>query len=170
MPTVSGDRPRWGILFRAGAKAYKLGGMLWFRGFIPSTFYGERPIGGGWWMTGWLAVAAGAAIYAVCLVRFLISGGTPAIFFTRHLKFAIGEEPGRLVDGGLYRRSRNPMYLGVVLAVLGQAILFRSIEVAEYGFALWLMFHLVVVLLEEPHRRRERGAAYEEYCRQVKAD
>jgi len=154
--------------------------MLWLRGLIftalvpyviggvvPSMFYGGRRMGGGWWLAGWLLVAAGAAIYAVCLVRFLISGGTPAIFFTRHLRFLIGEEPGRLVDSGLYRRSRNPMYLGVVLAVFGQAILFRSVDVAEYGLALWLMFHLVVVLLEEPHLRGERGAGYEEYCRRV---
>ena len=154
--------------------------MLWLRGLvftllvpcvlggvIPSMIYDDRPIRGGWWMAGWALVAAGVAIYAVCLVRFLISGGTPAIFFTRPLRFVLGEEPRRLVDDGLYRRSRNPMYLGVVLSVLGQGILFRSIGVAEYGIGLWMMFHLVVVFLEEPHLRKERGAGYEEYCRSV---
>jgi protein-S-isoprenylcysteine O-methyltransferase Ste14 len=79
----------------------------------------------------------------------------------------IGEEPPALVDRGLYRVSRNPMYAGVLLVVLGQAILFASSDIALYGLALWCCFHLVVVLLEEPHLRLQQGPAYDEYCRQV---
>ena len=119
-------------------------------------------------MAGWLPVAAGASIYSVCLLGFLTAGGTPAIFFTRHLRFLIGEEPRRLVEGGLYRVSRNPMYIGVLLVVFGQAILFGSERLAEYGLAVAVIFHLVVVYVEEPHLRRERGASYQEYCRRVR--
>lgn len=119
-------------------------------------------------MAGWLPVVAGASIYFVCLLRFLTAGGTPAIFFTRHLRFLIGEEPAKLVQGGMYRLSRNPMYIGVLLVVFGQAILFGSVRLTEYGLAVALCFHLVVVFLEEPHLRRERGPSYDEYCRQVR--
>src|SRR5713226_2993633 len=122
---------------------------------------------GGWWRAGWLLVGIGAVIYALCLSRFLLSGGTPAIFFTRYVKFVIGEEPPKLVQEGLYRISRNPMYLGVLTAVFGQALLFASPSVAFYGAALWLFFHLTVVFLEEPHLRKQRGPSYEEYCRRV---
>jgi hypothetical protein len=45
---------------------------------------------GGLWNAGWLLVGLGAIIYGWCLFSFLISGGTPAIFFTRHLGFLIG--------------------------------------------------------------------------------
>lgn len=154
--------------------------MLWIRGviftllvpgligvYVPSTLYGGAPPRSGWWMAGWLPVVAGTAVYNLCLLRFLLSSGTPAIFFTRDLGFLIGEEPSRLVQQGLYRVSRNPMYIGVLLVVFGQAILFASLRVAEYGFALWLLFHVVVVFLEEPHLRRERGQSYDDYCRQV---
>ena len=96
-----------------------------------------------------------------------MSGGTPAIFFTRHMRFVLGEEPTKLVRQGLYRISRNPMYVGVLLAVVGQALVFASTRVAFYGAVLWLLFHVVVVFLEEPHLREERGASYDEYCRQV---
>lgn len=116
---------------------------------------------------GMVCRATGAAIYAICLVDFLRSGGTPAIFFTRPLKLVLGEEPGTLVRNGLYRVSRNPMYLGVVTAVFGEALLYASRPVAVYAAALWMVFHLVVVLLEEPHLRKVRGAAFDEYCRQV---
>jgi protein-S-isoprenylcysteine O-methyltransferase Ste14 len=155
--------------------------MVWIRGliftllvpcvvaiYVPSTMYRGGSVNGGWWSAGWILIAAGAIVYMVCLLQFLASGGTPAIFFTRGLKFVLGEEPTKLVQGGLYRVSRNPMYVGVLLAVFGQAILFASLEVAIYGFALCLIFHLVVVLLEEPHLRRERGPSYDDYCRQVR--
>ncbi len=153
--------------------------MLWIRGilftllvcivgaYVPYQMCSGSAARGGLWNCGWLLVGLGAVIYGSCLFEFLFSGGTPAIFFTRHLKFALGEEPPKLVRQGLYRVSRNPMYIGVVLAVFGQAALFGSSDVAIYGAVLWLCFHLVVVLLEEPHLRKERGESYVAYCRQV---
>ena len=153
--------------------------MLWIRGLIftllvpfvigglvPSWIDNRSPRSG-LWSIGWLLVAVGAATYALCLFRFLASGGTPAIFFTRPLKFLLGEEPSTLVDRGPYRVSRNPMYVGVLLVVFGQAIVRGSPNVAVYGLALWLAFHLTVVFQEEPHLRRERGPSYEEYYRRV---
>jgi protein-S-isoprenylcysteine O-methyltransferase Ste14 len=154
--------------------------VLWLRGlvftllvpcvvgvYVPHLTYRNLNAPGGLCNAGWVVVGLGAGIYGVCLFAFLISGGTPAIFFTRHLSFVIGEEPRKLVRDGLYRISRNPMYVGVLLAVLGQAIVFASLRVAYYCAALWLLFHLVVVFLEEPHLRAERGPSYDEYCRQV---
>jgi len=71
------------------------------------------------------------------------------------------------VSGGLYRFSRNPMYLGVLLAVFGQAVIFASDPIAGYGVALAGFFQVVVVFVEEPHLRKARGAAFDEYCRRV---
>jgi protein-S-isoprenylcysteine O-methyltransferase Ste14 len=136
-------------------------------GYLPFLIYKGNSMPGGLRSVGWLFVGLGATVYGLCLLAFLTSGGTPAIFFTRHLKFILGEEPPKLVTQGLYRVSRNPMYVGVLLAVLGQAVLFASPQVALYWATLGLCFHLVVVLLEEPHLRKERGASYGEYCRKV---
>lgn len=135
--------------------------------FLPALICGDRSVAGGLWKVGWIPVALGATVYGVCLVRFLRSGGTPAIFFTRGVRTLIGEEPHILVQDWLYRVSRNPMYLGVLLVVFGQAMLFASICVAYYGIALWLFFHLTVVFQEEPHLGRAHGPSYEEYCRHV---
>jgi protein-S-isoprenylcysteine O-methyltransferase Ste14 len=156
------------------------GALLWIRGLVftvlvpgvlgglvPSLIQSGSGLAGGLWPAGWLAVALGAALYGSSLLRFVSSGGTPAIFFTRPLRFLIGEEPHTLVRGGLYRFTRNPMYVGVVLAVLGQAIVRASLPIAVYGAGLWLAFHLVLVFQEEPHLRRERGPAYDDYCRRV---
>ena len=59
------------------------------------------------------------------------------------------------------------MYIGVLSAIIGQAVVFASINVAVYGAAVWLLFHLVVVFIEEPHLRQKRGDAYNDYCRRV---
>jgi len=117
------------------------------------------------WPAGWALIAAGAALYLWCIGRFLLAGGTPNIFFARHLSFLIGTEPPGLVSRGPYRYSRNPMYVGVLLAVFGQAVLFRSWRIAVYGACCWAFFHLIVVLVEEPHLKRLHGARYEEFLR-----
>lgn len=136
-------------------------------GYLPYlTYEGTRP-GGGLWGAGWALVCFGAAIYLICLVSFLLKGGTPAIFFTRSLRFLLGEEPQRLVSQGLYRVSRNPMYVGVIVATFGQAIVFASANTAVYAVGACCFFDCVVVFLEEPHLRKERGEAYVQYCRTV---
>ena len=154
--------------------------LLWIRGLsftalVPLVVAGWAPraidpvsrLAGGAWNAGWLLVTAGAAIYAACLVRFLAAGGTPAIFFTRPLRAILGEEPPQLVRTWLYTFTRNPMYVGVVLAIFGQAIVFASRRMALYGALAWLTFHFVVIALEEPHLRDVHGTEYEEYCRRV---
>ena len=135
--------------------------------YVPLQFAaGLSPVRG-LWTFGWLVTAAGALGHALCFLHFLASGGTPAIFFTRPVRFLIGEEPHRLVQAGLYRVTRNPMYVSVLLVISGQALRYMSWRIAVYGLFVWLGFHIVVVLLEEPHLRHERGAAYDEYCRRV---
>jgi hypothetical protein len=75
----------------------------------------------GFWDAGWLAVTASAIVYILCLIRFLVSGGTPAKFFTRHLGFFLGEDPRKLVQGVIsgFPKSYD---VGVLLAVSGQAM------------------------------------------------
>lgn len=135
--------------------------------YVPATIRGARPLQAGTWTLGWILVSLGVIIYAACLFGFLAARGTPMIFFAQPLRFLVGEEPAGLVQGGLYRYSRNPMYLGVLLLIFGQAVLFASQQLALYGAAVWLTFHAVVVLLEEPHLRAKQGSTYEDYRRRV---
>lgn len=154
--------------------------MLWLRGLIftvlvpfvvgylvPQNLRGSAGVASGAWQLGYVLFAAGALLYLWCLVCFLLAGGTPAVFFTRHFSFLIGKEPPDVVRTGPYRYSRNPMYVGVVAAIFGQALLYRSRPVFVYGVSAAIIFHLVVVLLEEPHLRKARGEGYEAYLNRV---
>jgi protein-S-isoprenylcysteine O-methyltransferase Ste14 len=136
-------------------------------GWLPVAIADADPAGG-LWQAGWVFVVVGAAIYLACLRRFLAAGGTPSIYFTRPIRFLIGEEPDALVTRGLYGRTRNPMYLGVLIATAGWAIVFASTRVAIYWLVVFGLFNAVVILVEEPHLRAERGDEYDLYCRRVR--
>jgi len=153
--------------------------LLWFQGlvftvlvpgvvafYVPQTLR-TGPAPGGLWSLGWILFALGALIYLRCLIDFLLAGGTPAVFFTRPIGALIGKEPPRVVENGLYRYSRNPMYVGVITAIVGQAIVYRSRNIAVYAAIAALTFHCVVVFLEEPHLCRARGPTYDDYRRRV---
>jgi len=103
-------------------------------------------------------IAIGAAGYLWCALDFAFFGkGTPAPI----------DMPKYLVMRGPYKYTRNPMYISVLLIIFGQAIRYASGRITAYGLLVWLGFHIVVVVLEEPHLRQEQGAAYDEYCRRV---
>lgn len=107
---------------------------------------------------GWLFIAIGAAVLIECFIRFArTSGGTPA-------PLAPSE---RLVVTGLYRFVRNPMYVGVLMLILGQALVFASAALLAYGVAIWMAFHIFVVGFEERRLRAEFPEAYAAYFENV---
>jgi len=75
--------------------------------------------------------------------------------------------PVHLVVVGLYRYTRNPMYVAVTLILLGWAISFNSPGLYVYTIIVAIAFHLRVVLGEEPWLARTHGAQWEEYGRRV---
>jgi protein-S-isoprenylcysteine O-methyltransferase Ste14 len=88
--------------------------------------------------------------------------------------FAIGkgtlapiDPPRHLVVRGLYRYTRNPMYNGVLAVVVGEAWLFSSTSVLTYAAFVFLAFHLMVVLYEEPVLEAQFHESYLDYRRSV---
>lgn len=105
-----------------------------------------------------LLFAAGGAIYFWCLWDFASFGrGTPAPI----------DAPKKLVVRGLYRYTRNPMYLGVLTVILGWAVLFQALGLLIYGACVGSCFHLFVVYYEEPQLRRTFGESYRQYQARV---
>ncbi len=101
---------------------------------------------------------AGTAVYLWCVWDFAVFGrGTPAPI----------DAPRRLVVRGLYRYSRNPMYLGVFAVILGWAVLLQAKSLLLYALAVGSAFHLFVIGYEEPHLRKMFGPEYENYCSRV---
>lgn len=115
---------------------------------------------------GGLAVQwAGVAILAWGYLQYRLSGQ----YRTRHRGGGPGldKPPTQLVTTGIYRLTRNPMYSGHLIFMLGLAITFASwIALALLVFHLW-WFHQRV-LDDENHMRRQFGADFENYARRVR--
>ena len=76
--------------------------------------------------------------------------------------------PRELVVVGLYRYSRNPMYVAVALILLGWAISFGSVSLLVYALAVAVAFQLRVVFGEEPWLARTHGAGWQQYTQRVR--
>ena len=109
-------------------------------------------------LTGGLLLIIGCIIYLWCVWDFAFVGrGTPAPI----------DAPKNLVVRGLYRYTRNPMYVAVVGMIFGWAITFSALPILIYGISMATFFHLFIVFYEEPYLRRTFGSTYVEYCLQV---
>lgn len=146
-----------------------LGSSLFFAA-APGVVAGLVP----WALTRWRAAdpswppavrAAGAVVLAACavvlveaFVRFVREGrGTPA---------PVGPTE-RLVVGGMYRHVRNPMYVAVVGAILGQALLLGRPVLLAYAALVWAVTAAFVRAYEEPTLRATYGDDYRAYCAAV---
>lgn len=146
-----------------------LAGSFAFLLIAPGTVAGVVP----WLITHWRWKAGHSGALAGAGVAFIVFGLTPLVeSFARFAWKGLGTPapvaPTRhLVVSGFYRYARNPMYLGVVAIVTGEALLFADVDLLIYALAAWLTMHAFVVFYEEPKLGRTFGAEYTAFCAQV---
>ncbi|RPJ17098.1 MAG: isoprenylcysteine carboxylmethyltransferase family protein [Desulfobacteraceae bacterium] len=103
-------------------------------------------------------VFIGIAVLFRCVWDFTFAGkGTPAPI----------DPPKELVVQGLYRYVRNPMYIGILSILLGEALLFALWRLFEYAAIVFSLFYFFVLFYEEPVLKRKFGESYREYCKNV---
>lgn len=109
-------------------------------------------------VAGVVLIMAGAGLvgYSMALMTRL-GAGTPVPT----------DPPTRLVVQGAFRWSRNPIYLGYAVVLLGEALLFGEAALYLYWVGALVFFHATVVGYEEPRLRRRFGEEYERYARRV---
>jgi len=128
-------------------------GPLW----ILSSTQTRSDLGVGRWL-GLLPLVAGILSLLWCIWEFAHEGrGTLAAI----------DEPRFVVRGGLYRWVRNPMYVSVITALVGEIILFQCPWLILWAGVFGAGFSVFVVIYEEPHLARRFGEPYEEYRRSV---
>ncbi len=144
-------------------------GAAVFLVIAPGTVVGLLP----WLITGWhggttrpavlivvgtILITVGCAVLLYAFGEFVVDGlGTPAP----------PAPTDKLVSRGLYRYVRNPMYLAVLTAIVGQAVLLARPVLLAYAAAVGAGFAAFVHWYEQPSLRRRYGVAYEEYCERV---
>jgi protein-S-isoprenylcysteine O-methyltransferase Ste14 len=143
-------------------------GSILFLAVAPGVVAGVIP----YWLTRWelsdppvplsvigaLLVVGGTAVLLQAFARFVLEGvGTPAPVAPTE----------RLVIGGAYRYTRNPMYLAVGSVILGQALLLGRTVLLAYLALFALAVAAFVRLYEEPTLAGRYGDEYQRYCRDV---
>lgn len=113
----------------------------------------------------WLLARPSSLLFGV-----LLSGCGAAIFLVSSGPMNAAETTGRaagdLYTDGLYARSRNPQYLGMMIGLVGLILLVNSLHVAILGLChiCWLV---LLPFAEEPWLRKQFGEEYDDYCERV---
>ncbi len=146
-------------------------GAALFFALAPGTMAGLVP----YWITGWrfetpfspwlamrwiggLVLLVSAAFLVHAFARFVMDGrGTPAPVAPTE----------RLVVTGVYRYIRNPMYVAVTGAIVGQALLFGQLSLLVYAAAFLAVTAAFVRLYEEPTLADQFPDDYPAYKRAV---
>jgi protein-S-isoprenylcysteine O-methyltransferase Ste14 len=108
----------------------------------------------------WLGVVL-CLVGVLILVLSLVSFGN---------SFRVGidvDQPGRLVTTGIFAVSRNPIYVGFFVFLVGQLLVFPNWIPLIYLVAGTVLFHRQV-LREEEFMRQCYGHVYNDYCRHVR--
>jgi protein-S-isoprenylcysteine O-methyltransferase Ste14 len=148
-------------------------GSSLFFALAPGVVAGLVP----WWLTGWEAGRPSAGWIPVRVagaVLLVVSAAALVRAFARFAGEGIGTPAPaapteRLVVGGLYRYVRNPMYLAVVGAIVGQALALARPTLLLYAAAVGAVTAAFVRWYEEPTLLRQFGDQYEAYRRAVPA-
>ena len=111
------------------------------------------------WMDalGVLVALLGLAVRAVTIgYEYIVRGGRNRQVYA-----------DRLVQGGIYAHTRNPMYLGNGLILLGWALIVNAPEFYAVALPLTMLFYAAIIAAEEAYLRDKFGAEFDAYCARV---
>lgn len=109
--------------------------------------------------TGLFLFISGLIVMLICIFNFAVKGrGT----------LSPADPTKKLVSEGLYRYSRNPMYVGVMMILIGESVYTGSFSLLVYSLVILTAFHLFIVFREEPRLQRDFGEEYTEYSQKVR--
>jgi len=122
-----------------------------------------RPLGGDWAADRWLDLAgllvclAGQGLRAVVIgLAYIKRGGVNKQIYAQ-----------RLVQEGMFATSRNPLYVGNILVLVGLFLIHNNPLAYVLGGIFFLFSYRAIVAAEERYLRGQFGQEYEDYCRRV---
>lgn len=108
-------------------------------------------------LMGWVLIAA-----------FALWNGWALVTIARHRTALLpGGETTTVIDTGPFARSRNPLYLGLLVGAAGVAVLAGSLWALIALPLEWALLRWGAVLPEEHYLAAKFGAAYTEYADRV---
>lgn len=110
-------------------------------------------------VAGLVLIMGGWAVLLACIYQFARDGrGTLSPL----------DPTKKLVAVGLYKYSRNPMYVAVTIILAGECLLTESLLLIYYTFVVFITFNIFIHLHEEPRMKKDFGDSYLTYKKQVR--
>ena len=107
---------------------------------------------------GLSSIIAGLMLFAYCSGLFKVFGkGTPAPI----------EPPKELVVQGVYKYTRNPMYIAYMMIWYGEFLAFGQLLLLFYAITMTFIIRLFLVFYEEKALLKKFGESYKDYCKKV---
>jgi len=105
---------------------------------------------------------------------FVATGGLFLILKTFSCFYRLGQgtpapiqPPKKMVTTQIYKKTRNPMYLGYLLIFLGEFLFFGHLMLLAYALLCFAVLHLYLVKIEEPILKQRFGKTYLSYYKKV---
>ena len=117
-----------------------------------------RVIGVPWTYSGLGLVLIGVGIVLYCALEFRVHKTT----------IHPGHTPTALMTGGIYKRSRNPIYLAMALVLVGYGVFVGNAVALVVPIVFLVILTRLFIVREEAVLRREFGEEYERYCEQTR--
>lgn len=107
--------------------------------------------------------------FDIALIGLALVAAAVAEFATRgEGTLAPWDPPRRLVVRGPYRFVRNPMISGVILVLIGEALMLRSAPHGVWAAAFAIANAIYIPMFEEPQLERRFGEPYLRYRKHVR--
>ena len=117
---------------------------------------------------GWTLPLQALGVAIAALGVWLVGWGYGKLFRYRTALLSISPTT-HLVTSGPYRFTRNPVYLGYTLAMLGGGLLLANFWMAIIAALTAIITHAWIIRSEERHLLARFGFEFEIYCRRTRA-
>jgi protein-S-isoprenylcysteine O-methyltransferase Ste14 len=140
----------------------------------PLLYFGPLLLG---WLLGWLLGIGGWKNYrslslyvggVLALAGIILILWAAGLFRRAGTNVRPWEPASALVVTGPYRKTRNPMYLGMTLLYFGLAVLLHSIVALLLLVAVLVVMQTQVIAREESYLEARFGDDYREYKKRVR--
>jgi protein-S-isoprenylcysteine O-methyltransferase Ste14 len=121
------------------------------------------------WAPAWIEAPPVRALgLAIAIAGLALGAFAGRLFLSRRTTFIPAGQPVRLVDGGVYAWTRNPMYVGLTLIYAGTALALGQVFTLALVVLPWAVVNWIVIPFEEARLRATFGQDYVDYCRRVR--
>ncbi len=110
-------------------------------------------------------IAAGATLLVIGIVVIILA---KTEFKREEQPSAPGKPTTKIVTSGIFRWSRNPLYLGIILAVSGIGLSINNIWIVVLDIPLAITIHMILIIPEEKYLINIFGDQYLSYMNEVR--